>query len=312
MAKSGTLAFIIHRVLSRYGRNTKKIRQNLVGDLEMWIERTCRRWPLWFMVAEPDTVFLNGFPRTQAAFEALDGEHGWVAPGWLKTSDEGQATYSLWWPRFLPPHLGGVEPEDGETSKAASWEPVEAKSIVYVKEINLDGTLARDLEVHDNFDILLSNPRFASEGTPRKCAWQTRDGVTSLTFDCQPDKQYLYQVCFRLARWPGQLNRPDSCHPMMWYYPEVVIKAGQYIFANEYWHEKEEAMKHGMDLYGNGYLQDASESRTPGGMLGEIIAESQNRSHQKNPQVGVYTSSRAALGRGGPIAGKSPRGYYFG
>lgn len=309
--RNGTLAFVIHRVLSRYGRNTRKIRANLVGDLEMWIERTCRRWPLWFMEAVPDTVVLNGFPYTEAAFEAVDGENGWVAPGWLKTSDKGQATYSLWWPRFLPPHLGGVELVPYEKSQAQYWEPVEAKAIDYVKEINLDGTLARDIEVIGSFDEMMSRPKYGSDGTPRRAAWQTRNGVTSLTFDCKPDRQYLYQVQFRLARWPGALNRPDSCHPMMWYYPEVVIKAGQYIFANDYWHEKEEAMKHGMDLYGNAYVQSGDSALTPGGMLGEIIAESKNRGQQRQPQVGVYTSSRAAIGRGGPVQGRSPKGYYF-
>lgn len=299
-----TLAYVIDRINERYGRQKASVKARLVGDLNEWISRACRRFNFWFLEQDPGIKIIRQFPLAQTDFSTLTKQFGnWVDKGWL-LAESGTPCYS-----FAYPSREWLKLDSGEITEDG-WLWGEITHILYVKEFDSTGSFLRDLPVlpYSSFNTFT---KWDKKTRPDRVSFQTVNGVSLLHFAPTPDQKYLYQVRTKLAALPP-LDRADSTNDMLRTYPEMVITAGLLIAA-DYFHEAQEIQYHSARLYGAEYAATQDPTKvTPGGLLGEALADSRRRDKSEADQLRVYASSHRALGRdNGRVRSRYPfQGYY--
>lgn len=302
-AQNITLAYVIDRINERYGRQKASVKARLVGDLNEWISRACRRFNFWFLHLDPGLGVVSQFPLASSDFSSLTEKKGnWVDRGWLRV--EANTPYYL----FAYPSQEGIDTSGAVVSKGWMWG--EITHLLSVKEFDSEGSFLRDLPVlpYSEFSTFT---KWDKQTRPDRVTFQTVNGTSVLHFAPTPDQAYLYQVRAKLASLPP-LDRADSTNVMLQTYPEMVITAGLLIAA-DYFHEAQEIQYHAVRLYGAEYAQYQDPTKvTPGGLLGEALADSRRRNKSEADQMRVYQSSHRALGRdNGRVRSRYPfEGYY--
>lgn len=318
-----TLAYIMDRIESEYGRMTPKIKARLTSDINGWIALACKRWPFWFLESEPGLVPMSLFPVSDVT--TLTRVYGyWWDKGWLVT-DPGVYAYTIAYP-FQPGIIGIPEADISHPTATAQtqqqnvrtdlfeayqqdgWSAVDIQQLLYVKKFRLTGTIDQDLDIFPYSDFTRRSKLDAS-GEPICCTFNTINGISQLIFNCVPDNNYIYQVGFRLGSLPP-LDRPDATNLFAINYPEVLITVG-IIKAAKYFGEKTEVAAYTVDLYGESYAKERNPDMTPGGMIGDILAEGRKRHTPRDRVLKVYTSSRKALAKRGSRRKWIPGGYYW-
>lgn len=302
-----TLAYVIDRINERYGRQKASVKARLVGDLNDWISRACRRFNFWFLEQDPGLDIVDQFPLASTDLSLLTPVFdNWVDKGWLVT-EANTPSYAYACPTLQAASLSSVETQPLDP-KAWSW--ADLSNLLYVKEFDSTGSFLRDLPILSYSDFMTFT-RWDRQTRPDRVTFQTANGVSVLHFAPTPDQAYLYQIRAKLASLLP-LDRADSTNEMLQTYPEMVITAGLLI-ASEYFHETQEIQYYATKLYGSEYamLQDPTKV-TPGGLLGEAIADSRRRNKSEADQLRVYASSHRALGRdNGRVRSRYPfQGYY--
>lgn len=302
-----TLAYVLDRINERYGRQKASVKARLVGDLNEWIARACRRFSFWFLNQDPGLDIVDQFPLASTDLSTLTPIKGrWVDKGWLVTQ-ANTPSYA-----YAYPTVEAVDPtaSDSQPLDPKAWTWGELTHLLYVKEFDSTGSFLRDLPILP-YSEFMTFTKWDKPTRPDRVTFQTGNGVSVLHFAPTPDQAYLYQVRARLANLLP-LDRADSTNAMLMTYPEVVITAGLLIAA-EYFHEAQEIQFYSMKLYGGEYAQVMDPTKvTPGGLLGEVIADSRRRSKSEADQLRVYASSNRALGRdNGRIRSRYPfHGFY--
>lgn len=307
-----TLAYVIDRINERYGRQKASVRARLVGDLNEWISRACRRFNFWFLNMDPGLSLVSMFPLPGTDLDLLPVVKGrfkgrWVDKGWLSTV-ANTPSYS-----FAYPTLDIAEPEffDQAPLQPKGWAWGEIAQLLYVKEFDSTGSFLRDLPILP-YSEYMTFAKWDKPTRPDRVTFQTASGVSVLHFAPTPDQAYLYQVRVKLANLMP-LDRADSTNAMLQTYPEMVITAGLLIAA-EYFHEEKEIAFYSAKLYGGEYAQTQDPTKsTPGGLLGEALADSRRRGKSEADQMRVFSSSNRALGRdNGRVRTRYPFNNYFG
>lgn len=299
-----TLSYVIDRINERYGRQKASVKARLTGDLNEWISRACRRFNFWFLHQDPGMSVIEQFPLANSDFSDLTKQKGnWVDKGWLLAeADMPYYTFAYPTQETINPGTGTITP------KAWAWG--EITHLLYVKEFDSEGSFLRDLPILP-YSEFTTFTKWDKQTRPDRVAFQTMNNVSVLHFAPTPDQGYLYQVRAKLASLPP-LDRADSTNVFLQTYPELVITAGLLIAA-DYFHETQEIQYHSMRLYGAEYAATQDPTKvTPGGLLGEALADSRRRDKSESDQLRVYQSSHRALGRdNGRVRSRYPfQGYY--
>lgn len=300
-----TLAYVVDRVVEKYGRSKASTKARLVGDLNEWINRACRRFNFWFLQRDPGLSVVSQFPLT--AFSDLTAQKGgWVDTGWLRTTASTPGYL------YAYPTIQGFDSSDNSNPDMipTRWAWGEISSILAVREYDIKGAFLRSLPVmaYDEFATFMTWERTAR---PERVTFQSHNGVSTVHFAPTPDTAYLYQVVVRNATLTP-LDRPDSTNEFLVYYPDVILAAGMLITA-QYFHEAQEIAYWEKVLYGAEYgqLQDGGKV-SPGGLIGDVIADTRRRHSNPNQEMAVYTSSGRALGRDNTLRRtRGPYGYYW-
>lgn len=290
-----TLAYVVDRVTERYGRPKVKVKARLVGDLNAWIDRMCRRFNFWFLHQDPGMYVFSQFPMASATppstnFANLTPVLGqWVDKGWLLLVP-GQAAYP-----FAYPINECWDATQAVPTVNTGWVYGEIQKISNVKQFGYSGDFLRDIAVCSYADML-THQSYAKPAVPLAVTFQTVNGQSILHFSPTPDQAYLYCIRTKLATMPP-LGRADSTNAFLTYYPEAVICAGLLQQA-EYFHEPQEMQQYAAKLYGAEYSQLMDPCKaTPGGLIGEIIADTRSRNKSEASTMRVYGSTARALGR---------------
>lgn len=308
MPQNVTLAYVLDRIWERYGRQKASVKARLVGDLNEWINRACRRFNFWFLHQDPGMAVVQSFPLTASDFSELTPQRGqWVDKGWLLTLAD-TPSYMYAYPTIEKvDYLNADDPPVTEQG----WAWGEITNLLYVKEFDYLGCFLRDLPILP-YSEFMSFMKFDQKTRPDRASFQTANGVSILHLAPTPDTGYLYQVRTKLAQLPP-LDRADSTNVFLQTYPELVITAGLLIAA-DYFHELQEIQLYSMRLYGGEYAQTQDPTKvTPGGLLGEALADTRRRNKSESDQLRVYTSSHRALGRdNGRVRSRYPWNSYYG
>ena len=306
MAYECTLAMVVDRVKTVYGRMTPEIRSRLTGDINRWVDRLCRRWNFWFLDVPAGQYAQTLFPVSDVDSDITYPvtNSRWFDGGWL-AARAGQHSYLFMYPTVLALDITDtVSP----VQLGEYWQYAEIKRINSCARISDNGTFDGELEVipYDEFRRFTD---YNNNQSPTRVSFQTQGGYSTVLFNTKPTQTELYQFDVRLASLPP-LDKPHSSHAMLQYWPDAVIYAGL-IEAAKYYGETRELQTYYSMLYGPEYMQTSNPNLVPGGVIGEMIAETRNRAQaSKTPTMKVWRSATLALGRGGIRRDTNPYANY--
>jgi hypothetical protein len=294
MAISSTLSWLVDEIERKFGRGSvPDFKGGLFMDINREVDRLTRRWKFWFMNAEPGTAL--SFPIS--SLSALDLTRGrWADQGWLVTlADKYDNTYYMPTSNTISVQATAAT---SDVTQPSRWVPGEISNLNFVHFYDANGVYRSEIQIIPETEWW-RRANLKTSGLPVYATFKTElDGVSRLLVTPKPNDVYLFQVSARLATLPP-LDRPESTHAMLMYYPHVVLKIGL-VEAASYFGDQARWMIYMSELHGADFLQRDNPNFTPGGMIGEMIADTRNRVDNRYLTAKVYKSSAAAFGRNGP------------
>ncbi|MBM3458002.1 MAG: hypothetical protein FJX77_05670 [Armatimonadetes bacterium] len=301
MGQASTLAWLVDEIERKFGQGTQELHASLFMDINRAVDRLTRRHKFWFLNVEPDTTLQ--FPITSFPSATVYSRHGgtWTARGWLIT------TTGRWDYPYLIPDAVSIADADPLVTDPERWHFAEISALNFVHFYDKDGVFRSEIQIVPETEWW-RRANLKTSGLPAWACFKTEaDGVSHILLAPKPNDIYLFQVGARLATLPP-LDRPLSTHAMLAYYPHVVLQVGL-CEAAKYFRDQSAWMLYMAELYGMGFMQKDDPNFIPGGMIGEMLADSRNRSDTRYLTAKTYTSSALAIGRNGPR--RSMRGRYY-
>lgn len=296
MVQNFTLAWLIDKIERKYGRMTNELRADLYDEINLWVNRLCKRWNFWFLEVLPGQYAMSLFPLSDATLSAytfpVSGSR-WFDLGWFMTA-ANQVTYP-----FLMPYAVAYDLTDTTVPQQAGerWNYAPIKQIKHLYRYSKTGACVEEVEVLPPAEYHRI-AQYQTSGIPKTATWSDDGQQSTIQVNPKPNDIYIYQAHLMLAGLPP-LDRPHATHAFLQHYPHAMVAVGC-LGAAQYFNEQDRVAEFMFEVYGPEWKQQSNPNFMPGGHVGEILADSRKRRQAgADMTMKVFPSEAQALGRRG-------------